>query len=79
MALIKRWHGEKRTVMVVVHDLELVRQHFPETLLLARHPVAWGPTSETLKPENLLQRAPLRRGLARRRALVRAAAARARS
>lgn len=55
IALIKRWHGEKRTVMVVVHDLDLVRQHFPETLLLARFPVAWGPTSETLKPENLLK------------------------
>jgi zinc/manganese transport system ATP-binding protein len=55
VALIKRWHGEKRTVMVVVHDLGLVREHFPETLLLARHPVAWGPTSEALKPENLLR------------------------
>ena len=43
IALIKRWHGESRTiVMVVVHDLDLVREHFPETLLLARQPVAWG-------------------------------------
>lgn len=53
--LIKRWHGEKRTVMVVIHDLDLVRRHFPETLLLARQPVAWGETIETLKPENLLR------------------------
>jgi zinc/manganese transport system ATP-binding protein len=52
--LIKRWHGERRTVMVVVHDLELVREHFPETLLLARRPVAWGDTADVLKPENLL-------------------------
>lgn len=55
VALIKRWHGEERTVMVVVHDLDLVREHFPETLLLARRPVAWGPTAEVLKPENLLR------------------------
>jgi zinc/manganese transport system ATP-binding protein len=55
IALIKRWHGEKRTVMVVVHDLDLVRRHFPETLLLARQPIAWGETIETLKPENLLR------------------------
>jgi len=55
IALIKRWHGEKRTVMVVIHDLDLVRQHFPETLLLARQPIAWGETIETLKPENLLR------------------------
>jgi zinc/manganese transport system ATP-binding protein len=55
VALIKRWHGEERTVMVVVHDLELVRENFPETLLLARQPVAWGETREALRPENLLR------------------------
>lgn len=53
--LIKRWHGEKRTIMVVVHDLDLVRQHFPEALLLARRPVAWGDARTTLAPENLLR------------------------
>ncbi|RUW50472.1 metal ABC transporter ATP-binding protein [Mesorhizobium sp. M1A.F.Ca.ET.072.01.1.1] len=53
--LIKRWHGEERTIMVVVHDLDLVRRNFPETLLLARQPVAWGDTKETLRPENLLK------------------------
>ncbi|MBZ9871747.1 metal ABC transporter ATP-binding protein [Mesorhizobium sp. BR1-1-9] len=55
IALIKRWHGEERTIMVVVHDLDLVRQNFPETLLLARQPVAWGETKETLRSENLLR------------------------
>ena len=55
VALIKRWHGEERTVMVVVHDLDLVRRHFPETLLLARQKVAWGETEKTLHPENLLR------------------------
>ena len=55
VALIGRWHGEKRTVIVVAHDLDLVRRAFPETLLLARRPIAWGGTAETLKPENLLR------------------------
>jgi len=55
IALIERWHGESRTVMVVVHDLGLVRGHFPEALLLARRPVAWGDARETLSPENLLR------------------------
>ncbi|MGH6858804.1 MAG: zinc ABC transporter ATP-binding protein AztA [Phyllobacterium sp.] len=54
IGLIKRWHGEQRTVMVVVHDLDLVREHFPETLLLARKPIAWGASRETLVAENLL-------------------------
>jgi len=37
----------------VLHDLEQVRAHFPETLLLAREPVAWGRTAAILTPENL--------------------------
>jgi zinc/manganese transport system ATP-binding protein len=55
IGLIHLWHGEKRTVVVVLHDLELVRNHFPETLLLARQPVAWGKTPDVLKPANLLR------------------------
>ncbi len=55
IALIGRWHAEKRTIMVVVHDLELVRQHFPDALLLARSPVAWGNASIVLAPDNLLK------------------------
>ncbi|PVB60363.1 zinc ABC transporter ATP-binding protein AztA [Labrenzia sp. 011] len=53
--LIKRWHGEDRTVLVVVHDLDLVREHFPHALLLARGPVAWGNARKTLSSENLLR------------------------
>ena len=53
--LVGRWHGEGRTVLAVLHDLELVRERFPEALLLAREPVAWGPTREALGPANLLR------------------------
>jgi zinc/manganese transport system ATP-binding protein len=55
IALIERWQGEERTIIAVLHDIELVRESFPETLLLARSPVAWGETLTTLKPENLLR------------------------
>lgn len=55
VALIKNWHGEQRTVMVVVHDLDLVREHFPQALLLARRPIAWGDVHSTLSAENLLR------------------------
>jgi zinc/manganese transport system ATP-binding protein len=54
LALVKRWHGEDRTVLAALHDMELVRDHFPETLLLARGPVAWGATAEVLTAENLM-------------------------
>jgi zinc/manganese transport system ATP-binding protein len=54
LALVKRWQGEGRTVLAALHDMEMVRKHFPQTLLLARGPVAWGATDEVLTPENLL-------------------------
>ena len=53
MHLVGHWHEEGRTVIAVLHDLELVRRHFPETLLLAREPIAWGRTPVALKPDNL--------------------------
>jgi len=52
--LVKRWHGEQRTVLTALHDIDFVRANFPETLLLAREPVAWGSTATVLTPENLL-------------------------
>jgi zinc/manganese transport system ATP-binding protein len=52
LELVRRWHGEKRTVLAALHDLELVRSTFPEALLLAREPVAWGKTAEVLTPDN---------------------------
>jgi zinc/manganese transport system ATP-binding protein len=55
VALVERWHADKRTVLAALHDLELVRAHFPETLLLAREPVAWGRTADVLTAENLLK------------------------
>nr|WP_206692303.1 ABC transporter ATP-binding protein [Azospirillum sp. INR13] len=51
--VVRRWHGERRTVVAVLHDMEQVRAHFPDTLLLAREPVAWGRTDEALNPANL--------------------------
>ncbi|MCC5862480.1 MAG: ABC transporter ATP-binding protein [Gammaproteobacteria bacterium] len=55
IAVLRRWHAEKRTVIAVLHDHEQVRENFPETLLLAREPVAWGPTAEVLRAEHLFK------------------------
>lgn len=54
LTLVKRWHDEGRTVLAALHDMEMVRTYFTETLVLARGPVAWGPTAEVLTPENLM-------------------------
>jgi zinc/manganese transport system ATP-binding protein len=53
LALVRSWHREERTVLAALHDIELVRAHFPDALLLAREPVAWGRTAEVLTVENL--------------------------
>jgi zinc/manganese transport system ATP-binding protein len=51
--LVEHWHGEGRTVIAVLHDLELVRRHFPNALLMAREPIAWADAGSVLTPENL--------------------------
>ena len=53
LELVRRWHSEQRTVLAALHDLEVVKAHFPEALLLAREPVAWGATADVLTPENM--------------------------
>ena len=45
---ITRWHEEGRTVIAVLHDLDLVQARFPSTLVLARRCLAWGPTEAAL-------------------------------
>ena len=53
--IVRRWHRENRTVIAALHDLELVKAAFPEVLLLAREPVAWGRSGDVLTAENLLK------------------------
>jgi zinc/manganese transport system ATP-binding protein len=46
------WHQQGRTVIAVLHDLEMIRALFPETLLLAECRIAWGATPIALSPAN---------------------------
>ncbi len=55
LVLLQRWKREARTVIAVLHDLDQVREHFQQVLLLARERVAWGPTAEVLKAEHLFK------------------------
>jgi zinc/manganese transport system ATP-binding protein len=41
MSVIEDWHKQGRTVIAVLHDMDLVRQHFPHTLMLSQHSVRW--------------------------------------
>lgn len=53
LALIEGWHRDGRTVLVVLHDLEVVRRVFPRTLLIARELIAEGRTADVLTRANL--------------------------
>jgi zinc/manganese transport system ATP-binding protein len=48
MAIVRMWHLQGRTVVAVLHDLDLIRAEFPETLLLDADRNAWGDTHAIL-------------------------------
>lgn len=48
LRLIAGWHTQGKTVIAVLHDLDLVRAHFPQTLAVAGRMLAWGETSSAL-------------------------------
>ncbi len=50
--IIQNWHEEGRTVLAVLHDMEMIKTHFPDTLMLARELVAHGPTGQVLTADN---------------------------
>ncbi|MBL8707346.1 MAG: ABC transporter ATP-binding protein [Rhodospirillales bacterium] len=52
---VRSWHDERRTVIAVLHDMEMVREHFPEAVLVARECLGWGATAEVASPQNLLR------------------------
>lgn len=41
ISVIQDWHTQGRTVIAVLHDMDLVQRHFPHTLLLTRHTALW--------------------------------------
>ncbi len=53
LGFVRRWEGEGRTVIAVLHDYEQVRAWFGHTLLLAREVIAFGKTEAVLTEANL--------------------------
>ena len=52
MALVTGWSHQGRTILIVLHDVELIRHSFPSVLLLNTDPVAWGATRLVLTDAN---------------------------
>jgi len=53
LKIIHAWHAQGRLVVAVLHDLNTVKQHFPQTLLMARELLAWGATAEVVSSQLL--------------------------
>jgi zinc/manganese transport system ATP-binding protein len=51
--IILKWHAQGQTIVAVLHDLDLVKEHFPSSILLACQLVASGPTKEILTVDNI--------------------------
>ena len=51
--VVKHWHQNERTIVMVTHDLDYVREFCPNALLLARECVGLGKTSDVLTDDNL--------------------------
>lgn len=51
--VVKQWHKDDRTVIMVSHDLDYVHKYCPQTLLLSRECIAHGSTADVLNIENL--------------------------
>lgn len=63
LRMVHRWHKAGRTVIAVLHDVEQIEVHFPDTLLMARAPVHWGPTRQALTSDNILRARAMAGGL----------------
>ena len=55
LRMIQSWHQQGKTIIAVLHDLEQVNTHFPQSLLLSREPIAFGLTPDVLTKENWLK------------------------
>ncbi|MGL4204552.1 MAG: zinc ABC transporter ATP-binding protein AztA [Aeromonadaceae bacterium] len=53
LGVLREWQAAGKTVLAVLHDMTQVSRHFPQSLLLAREVIAWGPTSEVVTEANL--------------------------
>jgi manganese/zinc/iron transport system ATP- binding protein len=53
LSILKELVQAGKTVVVVHHDLEEVKEHFSWAVLINRHVIADGPVNEAIKPETL--------------------------
>lgn len=58
-----RWQQDGATILMITHDLDVVRKYFPYALLLAQQAVAWDKTEKVLTPDHIKRAKTLSRQL----------------
>lgn len=51
--LIRSWHTQGKTILLVLHDLQMAKKYFENTIILARECIAWGKTKDVLTEDNI--------------------------
>ena len=51
--IILKWHEAGKTLLIVNHDLDLVQDHFPTSMMVARRILQWGETKDVVTLDNL--------------------------
>lgn len=57
--ILQHWQHEGRTVIAVMHDWPLVREHFQDALMLSRELIAWGSVQDVLRDVHFARAAEL--------------------
>ncbi len=57
LKLIQNWHQQGKTIIMVLHDMTMIRCIFPHCLLIARRLIASGSSDTVLDVENLAKAA----------------------
>ncbi len=53
LSLLKEWNKQGKTIIAVMHNLDIVKEHFPYTIAIAREIIAKGNTEDVLNADNL--------------------------
>lgn len=54
MKILKNWNKiENKTILIVMHDLNLINDYIDKTMILAREIIAYGNTKEVLNEKNI--------------------------
>lgn len=55
LSVLQKWNQQGKTILVVIHNISLVRRFFPQTIILAKELIAHGKTDKILTQKHILK------------------------